>query len=91
MALIRHCPSRATLEPKTPESNKSELVILDKLPLLNIDALALRAARDRGSEHAALDGQPAFCQILPGVALDNGRPVNLELTETRSRVPLACG
>src|SRR5262249_12290739 len=23
MALIRHCPSRATLEPKTPESNKS--------------------------------------------------------------------
>jgi hypothetical protein len=24
MALQRHCPSRATLEPKTPESNKSD-------------------------------------------------------------------
>ena len=49
-----------------------KLVILDKLPMLRIDALALRAAHDIRVEHAALDGKPTFRQVLPGVPLRNG-------------------
>src|SRR5215510_10418096 len=44
-----------------------------------------QAPSPRLKHYPALDGKPAFRQILPGVALGNGRPANLELTETRSQ------
>src|SRR5215813_12189674 len=60
------------------------LIILHKLGMLGIDLLALGAAHDIRVEHATLDRKPAFRQILPGMTLGNGRPVNIELAETRS-------
>jgi hypothetical protein len=59
-----------------------KLILLPKLRLLVIHTLALWAAHDRGIQHPALDGEPAFGQVLPGMPLRDRRPLDAQLAET---------
>jgi hypothetical protein len=56
-----------------------ELIIVHELPMLAIHRLALGASREIGIQHPALDGKSPLGEVLPGMALGNGGPLNAEL------------
>jgi hypothetical protein len=48
-------------------------------PMLAIHRLALGASREIGIQHVALDGKSPFGEVLPGMALGHGGPLNTDL------------
>jgi hypothetical protein len=59
-----------------------ELIILDELRMLAIDQLPVRATHHVGVQHAALNGEAPFGQVLPEMSPCNGGPADTELLET---------
>src|SRR6516165_4065281 len=49
-----------------------KLIILHKLRMLAIDMFALGTAHDIGIQHAALNREPTFREVLPGMPLRDG-------------------
>jgi hypothetical protein len=76
----------ACMRPMAPK-----LVIPHAWRMLRIHALALRAAHPIRVEPPALDRAPACREMLPRMALGNGRPLDAQLAETGGKRGQHCG
>ena len=59
-----------------------ELIVLHELRVLPIHRLPIGRSRYIGVQHAALDGEAPFGEVVPGMPAGNGGPADAELLQT---------